>query len=50
MIGIFGFISEATVPGSVPGLTGLVKPYDGDVMAPFAGNLDGGIAAYFANL
>ena len=50
MIGIFGFISEATVPGSVPGLTGLVKPYDGDVMAPFAGNLDGGIAAYLANL
>merc|ERR1719197_862321 len=38
MIGIFGFISEAKVPGSVPALTGIVKPYDGDVMAPFAAN------------
>merc|ERR1719231_710068 len=36
MIGIFGFISEAKVPGSVPALTGIVKSYDGDVMAPFA--------------
>merc|ERR1711998_23669 len=34
-IGLFGFISEAKVPGSVPALTGLVQPYDGDVMAPF---------------
>merc|ERR1719488_260385 len=38
MIGIFGFISEAKVPGSVPALTGIVKSYDGDVMAPFASN------------
>jgi len=38
MIGIFGFISEAKVPGSVPALTGIVKPYDGDVMAPFSAN------------
>jgi len=37
-IGIFGFISESKVPGSVPFLTGLIKPYDGDVMAPFASN------------
>jgi hypothetical protein len=38
MIGIFGFISESKVAGSVPALTGLIKPYDGDVMAPFAAN------------
>jgi len=35
MIGLMGFISEAKIPGSVPGLKGLVKAYDGDVMAPF---------------
>merc|ERR1712137_1538701 len=32
MLGLFGFISEARVPGSVPALTGLLKTYDGDVM------------------
>ena len=36
MIGLFGFISEATVPGSVPALTGKILPYSGDVMVPFA--------------
>jgi len=36
MIGLFGFISEAKVPGSVPALTGIIKPYAGDVMKPFA--------------
>merc|ERR1719472_503633 len=36
MIGLFGFIAEAKVPGSVPALTGLIKSYDGDVMVPFA--------------
>merc|ERR1712228_407510 len=35
MIGLFGFLAEAKVPGSVPALTGLIKPYDGDYMAPF---------------
>ena len=40
MIGIFGFLSEAKVPGSVPFLTGIVKPYDGDSMAPFLANFD----------
>jgi len=35
MIGIFGFMSEAKVPGSVPFLTGLIKPFAGDTMAPF---------------
>jgi len=39
MIGLFGFVSEAMVPGSVPALTGLIKPYAGDVMAPFASNV-----------
>jgi len=36
MIGIMGFMAEAKVPGSVPFLTGLVKPFAGDVMVPFA--------------
>ena len=39
MIGLFGFLSAAKVPGSVPALTGLIKPYAGDVMAPFASNV-----------
>jgi len=36
MIGLFGFLSEAKVPGSVPALSGLIKPYAGEVMAPFS--------------
>ena len=35
MLGLFGFLSEATVPGSVPALAGVVKPYTGEVMGPF---------------
>ena len=35
MLGLFGFIAEAKVPGSVPALTGVIKPYAGEVMAPF---------------
>ena len=35
MIGLFGFISESCVPGSVPALSGLIPAYSGDVMAPF---------------
>ncbi len=36
MLGIFGFLCEQTIPGSVPALTGIVKPYAGEVMAPFS--------------
>lgn len=35
MLGIMGFLAESKVPGSVPGLTDIVKPYSGEVMAPF---------------
>merc|ERR1712061_595251 len=35
MLGLFAFISEARVPGSVPVLTGKILPYAGEVMAPF---------------
>ena len=36
MLGIMGFVAASKVPGSVPALDGLIKPFDGDVMAPFA--------------
>ena len=36
MLGIFGFLSEQSVAGSVPALSGIVSPYDGNVMAPLA--------------
>ena len=39
MIGIFGFVSESMVPGSVPLLKGVIAPYAGDVMQPFAINV-----------
>jgi len=35
-IGIMAFVSESKVPGSVPGLEGLVKPYAGVPMAAFS--------------
>jgi len=38
MLGIFGFLSEQTIPGSVPSLSGIVQPYSGEVMAPFGEN------------
>ena len=36
MLGIMGFVAASKVEGSVPALTGVVKPYAGEVMAPFA--------------
>jgi hypothetical protein len=36
MLGIFGFLCEQTIPGSVPILGSIVKPYAGEVMAPFS--------------
>merc|ERR1719169_138476 len=38
MLGLFSLISEARVPGAVPALSGLIKPYDGEVMGPFTAN------------
>merc|ERR1712129_44040 len=34
MLGIFGFLSADQVPGSVPSLSNIAIPYDGDIMAP----------------
>ena len=36
MLGLFAFFAEAKVPGSVPLLSGIVKPYAGEFMAPFS--------------
>mmetsp|Transcript_11796 Transcript_11796/g.17303 ORF Transcript_11796/g.17303 Transcript_11796/m.17303 type:complete len:253 (+) Transcript_11796:83-841(+) len=38
MLGIFGFVSAETIPGSVPALANIVKPYSGEIMAPFSGD------------
>eukprot|EP00967_Tisochrysis_lutea_P053301 scaffold66262_cov29-Tisochrysis_lutea.AAC.3 len=46
MLGIMGFLAEAKVPGSVPLLTGLIKPYGGEVMAPFYTTIDWSSWAY----
>lgn len=35
MIGIFGFLAADKVPGSVPLLSNIAIPYDGNVMGPF---------------
>eukprot|EP00591_Stephanopyxis_turris_P000100 CAMPEP_0195520116 /NCGR_PEP_ID=MMETSP0794_2-20130614/16171_1 /TAXON_ID=515487 /ORGANISM="Stephanopyxis turris, Strain CCMP 815" /LENGTH=246 /DNA_ID=CAMNT_0040649401 /DNA_START=51 /DNA_END=791 /DNA_ORIENTATION=- len=35
MLGIFGFLSEGAVEGSVPALKGVIPHYSGEVMAPF---------------
>jgi len=43
-LGIIAFLSEQCAPGSVPLLSGVVQPYDGEVMAPFAKNI---FATYF---
>jgi hypothetical protein len=36
MIGLFGILSEAKVPGSVPLLKGVIPSYAGEVMAPLS--------------
>lgn len=36
MLGLFGFLSESKIPGSVPGLTGIIPSYSGDYMGPFS--------------
>jgi hypothetical protein len=41
MLGIIGFLSAQTIPGSVPALTSIVQPYSGEVMAPFTKNIFG---------
>jgi hypothetical protein len=38
-LGIFGFLCEQTIPGSVPLLSKIVEPYSGEVMAPFSDNM-----------
>ena len=37
MLGIFGFLSEGAVEGSVPALKGIIPHYAGEVMQPFEG-------------
>jgi hypothetical protein len=39
MLGLFGFLCEATIPGSVPVLNGIIPAYSGQVMAPFTANM-----------
>jgi len=36
MLGIMGFVSAASIEGSVPALAGKIAHYDGEVMAPFS--------------
>ena len=40
-LGIFGFLCEQKIPGSVPLLSSIVQPYNGEVMAPFTKNVVG---------
>ena len=37
-LGLFSFLSESKIPGSVPFLKGVIPPYGGEYMAPFEGN------------
>jgi hypothetical protein len=37
MLGIMAFCAEQKIPGAVPALKGLVKPYAGEFMSPFEG-------------
>mmetsp|Transcript_23176 Transcript_23176/g.48075 ORF Transcript_23176/g.48075 Transcript_23176/m.48075 type:complete len:261 (+) Transcript_23176:36-818(+) len=38
MLGIMGFLAESKIEGAVPALKGIVKHYDGEVMAPLSPN------------
>jgi len=38
MLGIFGFLAESKIEGSVPAIAGKIAHYDGDYMAPFEAN------------
>jgi hypothetical protein len=38
MLGLFSFLSESKIPGSVPFLKGVIPAYGGEYMAPFEGN------------
>ena len=42
-IGLFGFLSEGKVPGSVPFLKGIIPPMSYDVMAPFEFDFSHGV-------
>ena len=42
MLGIMGFVSAASLEGSVPALAGKITHYDGQVMAPFS-SIDGSL-------
>jgi len=38
-IGLFGFLCESQIPGSVPPFAGIgLRPYDGNIMIPFQGD------------
>ena len=41
MLGIFGFMSESKVPGSVPFIKDQIPHYSGEIMAPFAASDNG---------
>lgn len=36
-LGIFGFLCADKIPGSVPALSSIAIPYEGDPMIPFEG-------------
>lgn len=38
MLGLMGFLAEGQTPGAVPALSGLIRSYSGNVMAPFDAN------------
>lgn len=38
-IGMFGFLCESKIPGSVPALSGIIPEYSGDYMAPMSTSL-----------